>query len=103
MHKIYTAADPIFVGYLRSLLEDRGIQCLVRNELLQGGAGELPPNECWPELWIIDPRDETLARDIIDNTKTPQARAAWVCHVCGESAEGQFSACWSCGSQREID
>ena len=40
MERIHIADDPIFIGYLKSLLEAEGIACNVRNELLLGGSGE---------------------------------------------------------------
>ena len=109
MIRIYTAADPIFVGYLQGLLDDRGIGSLIRNQWLQGGAGELPPNECWPELWIIDPRDETLSRQIVEEQaliyqerlRGGENAEKWSCANCGESSEDQFTACWKCGYNRE--
>ena len=102
MEKIHTADDPIFIGYLKSLLDAADIACHVRNELLIGGSGELPPNECWPELWVLHDEDAGAARAIVAKaTRELQSDGApWECAACGEQSEAQFQACWRCGANR---
>lgn len=102
MKRIHVADDPILVGYLKSVIEAAGIACIVRNEMLIGASGELPPNECWPELWVLDERDASAASAILSQAleaPSPDA-AAWICDHCGEDSEAQFQVCWSCGSLR---
>ena len=103
MKKIYTADDPIFIGYLRSLLEEKGIACSIRNELLIGGSGELPPNECWPELWVLHDEDVQRSNAIVDQARrsTDIGGEPWRCESCDESIEAQFTACWNCGEGRD--
>ena len=89
-------------GYLKSLLDDDGIECFIKNQFLTGGRGDLPLNECWPELWITD--DDLYSRAMtILSTATPGPDRAimpgWQCE-CGEQLEGQFETCWNCGSTR---
>ena len=67
------------VGHVRNLLEQSGIDCIVKNEQLSGGLGEIPFLECLPELWVL--RDADLRR--------AQAFGGAV-----EAIEGQFAACW---------
>jgi hypothetical protein len=102
MERIYVADDPIFIGYLKSLLEAAAIDCMVRNELLIGASGELPPNECWPELWVLHETDAAAAHAIVKNVlEVPAVDGnAWICSHCAESCEPQFGACWRCGSLR---
>ncbi len=52
MQRVYSAHDVMTIGYLQQVLEGSGIECMIRNQYLSGAAGGLPPNECWPELWI---------------------------------------------------
>ena len=57
MKRVYSSDDFLMVGALRSdrqVLEDHHVACVIKNEHLIGGAGELPPTECWPELWIAE-------------------------------------------------
>lgn len=66
---------------------------------LTGAIGELPLNECWPEVWINDERDSLAAEKIIDVALSNEKHNAdWVCN-CGEHIEGQFELCWSCGNE----
>lgn len=102
MERVHTADDHLFIGYLKSLLEADGIDCHVRNELLLGANGELPPNECWPELWVLHDGDVSAAKSIVAAVlATPLGDTdPWTCTHCEEACEAQFYACWRCGSLR---
>jgi hypothetical protein len=102
MKKVFTAHDTILAGYFKSILEERGIACVLRNDYLGGGAGELPLNECWPEIWVVDPREEQLAKSIIAQNRTPAEGDAWLCPSCQESLEPQFTSCWQCGTTKPL-
>ena len=90
------------VGFLRAILEDHGIVCIIKNEHLSGAAGELPPIECWPELWVTDDSDYTNACKLIKDALNANDRDSqtWSCPSCGEVIEGQFTDCWNCGQSR---
>lgn len=89
----------MLAGYLGSLLEEGGIASFVKNEYLQGGVGELPPNECWPELWVVEDGDEERAKGIIEDALRPGADdGPWRCADCGEWIEPEFGACWRCAA-----
>ena len=101
MKRIFSEPNPIFIYHLKDLLAEKGIATIIKNELLTGGAGELPPTEVWPELWIVDNEDKEIAKGIVNeflqSTKTnPQS---WKCQNCGEVIEGQFNICWRCGKE----
>ena len=101
MKLVYTCHDGFLVDYLTCVLESRGIRCLLKNQYLQGAIGELPPTECWPELWVFDDGDMALASEIVAGVLTPDTSSeAWRCAGCGESLEAQFEQCWHCGSIR---
>jgi hypothetical protein len=71
-----------------------GIEAKVQREYLAGVAGELPPDQCLPEVWIKHPEQETRARALLhDLQHGPQRR--WTCS-CGELVEGGFEQCWNC-------
>ena len=87
-----------FLGHLRNLLEQSGIDCLIRNEQLSGGLGEIPFLECLPELWVM--RDEQLPSAqalLAELDQTATNLPSWQCPACGEHNEGQFAVCWQCG------
>ena len=86
------------IGHLKNVLEQAGIPCLVRNEQLSGGLGEIPFIDCFPELWVVRDDDLERARALVDQQRRGTADSSgWRCRKCGESNEGQFSACWQCG------
>jgi hypothetical protein len=83
--------------HFKNLLEQSGIDCIVKNRELGGGIGDLPVFDCAPELWVADehaPHAEALIRDAL---RPVVNGAPWRCSACGEANEPQFAACWSCG------
>lgn len=85
-----------------SVLEAAGIPCLMRNQYLTGALGELPVNECWPQVWVLDAGDRPRALRLIAEA-LPRDGAqgeAWLCPGCGERLEVQFAQCWQCGALR---
>lgn len=100
MKKVYSAENLIMAGHVRALLQQAGIDCVVQNQNLAGAQGELPPFECWPEVWVCDDADAARALDeIAQGLAGDTSAAAWRC-ACGEQIEGQFSQCWRCGAER---
>jgi len=102
MKKIYTAPDRLMVFHSKNVLESYNINCIIKNEFLMGAAGELPPNECWPELWIEDAKNYDRALKILEKhgNISEIISPPWTCTQCGEKLEGQFTACWQCGENR---
>jgi len=100
--KLYSAQDPLMIGHLKNVLETSGIECVVKNVYLASAAGEIPPIECWPELWVVDDARYAEAQAILEETLSPvtSIKKLWKCSKCGEEVEGQFSECWNCGSNR---
>ncbi|MCP5150038.1 MAG: DUF2007 domain-containing protein [Ectothiorhodospiraceae bacterium] len=103
MRRVYGPDDFVVIGQLRAFLESSHVRCMVRNELLMGAAGELPPTECLPELWVLDDDQLERARALVEAFLRPPHDAEavqWRCPRCGEVLEGQFTQCWSCGTER---
>ena len=102
MKKIYTSPDRLMVFHFKNILESYHIDCLIKNEFLAGAAGELPFNECWPELWIKNEKKYDKALKIMEKNRMMKTTTqnAWICIKCGEKLEGQFTACWQCGESR---
>lgn len=72
-----------------------GIECSVQRQYLSGVAGQLPPDQCLPEIWIHHDPQEVRARELLYHLQhIPQQR--WLC-ACGELVEGGFEQCWNCG------
>ena len=100
MYKIYSSPNSLMVAHLKNLLESHGIPVRINNAYLSGGAGELPLNECWPELWVTDDSQRQAAQAVVQAALNEEHHAAsWRCPGCGEIIEGQFTACWRCGAE----
>ena len=100
--RIYTGPVLANLAIVRDVLESYGIECETRREYLGGAAGELPPIETWPELWIFDESRVEQARQLVQEVIEPPkaSTAGWICPGCREEVESQFSACWNCGTER---
>jgi hypothetical protein len=78
------------------VLKTEGIAASVQRQYLGSVAGELPPDQCLPEVWVHEPSQLTRAQQFLrDFQNTPQHR--WYCR-CGELVEGGFEQCWNCGT-----
>jgi hypothetical protein len=99
MKKLTSSESLVTINHFKNVLESEGIPCQIRNEFLGGIAGEMPLQEIWPELWIINDIDYDRAKQLIDaaiGDESPHDN--WKCRQCGEENEGQFAACWNCGT-----
>lgn len=95
-----TQAPNLFMATLwADWLKAEGIDASVQREFLRSAAGELPPDQCLPEVWIKDPFQEVRARALLAVLQHVQQRR-WVC-VCGELVEGGFEQCWHCGAMMQ--
>jgi len=103
MKKVYTSSDNVLIGYLRGILDDQKISCLIKNEFLQGASGEIPAHETWPEIWIVEDDEEQMAKKLIEQALAPAKwQREWKCLSCGEWIEAQFTECWKCNSSRPM-
>ncbi len=76
------------------MLQEAGIDASVQRYYLGGLAGDLPPDQCLPEVWVTHDEQEVRARELLhDLAHLPQRR--WTC-ACGEFVEGGFEQCWNC-------
>ncbi|HYG41752.1 MAG TPA: DUF2007 domain-containing protein [Bordetella sp.] len=102
MIRLTRAPDLMLGQHWANLLEQAGIACRLTSRYLQGGAGEIPVDQCGPDLWLEDERDKDAAMRIIDGRDNDLSakRPHWHCQACGEWLEPQFSTCWQCGAMR---
>jgi hypothetical protein len=102
MIQIHTSPNAVEIRNLKNVLEAEGIKCEIRGEFRKVAVGELPVNECWVELWLLDASAEEHARRIIADA-TASSLPAWKCPGCGEVIEGQFARCWNCQTERSAN
>jgi hypothetical protein len=96
MRRLAQAPNLAIAAMWADAFHEAGIAVSVQRQFLGGAAGELPPDQCLPELWITHDEQEGAARVLLrELMHIPQRR--WRC-VCGELVEGGFESCWSCGT-----
>ena len=89
---------------MRDLLEGQGLEVELRGEDTANMAFQLPSASIWPSLWV---QEESLdqARLVLaqyeKDVRNIEVAPEWRCSQCGEESEALFSACWSCGTDRE--
>jgi len=103
MKQIHIARHAPEAHLVRGFLAAQGIATQVRGEFLTSGWGELPLDVC--SVWVCDERDYERASELlVEFFAGTHARRysgeAWICGVCGEPLEGQFTQCWRCGTTR---
>ncbi len=83
-------------------LKAAGIEARVLNEHAQGGMGEIPFTQTYPEIWIMRESDMGSARKIIAAlARAPVSQRAIRCHACAEINPPGFEICWHCGQTLE--
>jgi hypothetical protein len=109
MKVIFSSLNLVELHHLKNLLQSAGIRCRIHREDLARLAGEVPFPECSAQLVIEPGADAERAQEIVrefaacpEPVEGRPARNAgsWACPGCGERLEGQFTACWKCGSGR---
>lgn len=97
MQKVYTTDSVAMAWHLRNVLEQHDIDTQIRNANLYSVAGELPINECLPELWVR-PLDLKRAEQLIRESQLESEDLGpdWQCPACGEMNASTFDLCWNC-------
>lgn len=97
---VFRATTVVEAAHVRNLLQAAGLTCELRNDRLWSALGEIPILEAWPQVWLEDVRDVEQARAVLRAVESGPNTPAWSCPACGEWLEGQFTACWQCGSEQ---
>ena len=100
MKRILRCDHPLHAEHIANVLRAGGFACEVRRAALYGAVGDIPWQECAPEIWLRDDHEEPLARRLLEELSAPSTGEAWQCARCGEKLEPQFAACWQCGQVR---
>lgn len=100
MHKIYSANNLQDAYLIQGLLAEAGIESRIFNEYAQGGLGEIPFTQAYPEIWLENKSDVANAQNIIKQyEQTPAETSNLLCQNCHESNPDTFEICWHCGAQ----
>ena len=96
MKRVLQAPNLALATLWSDQLRNAGIAASVQRAFASGLAGELPPDQCLPEVWVVDDARLEQARGLLhDWQHLPHRR--WACPGCREIVDGPFETCWNCG------
>ncbi len=104
MTEIFVHPDPTQLAHCRSILEEAGIACFIRNEDTHDLIAGLPDPLRQPSLFVNEDADAERARELLrdvqgaEKSDTPD----WKCPQCSETVPGNFGACWKCEAPRPV-
>lgn len=96
MKRLTTAPNIAVATIWADLLGQAGIAASVQRMYASSIAGELPPDQALPEVWVSDDGQLERARTLLHELRHPVHRR-WSCPGCAEQVEGPFEQCWNCG------
>lgn len=97
MKKLLQAPNLALATLWADQLSAAGIEACVQRAFASGIAGEIPPDQALPEVWVVDDTLHARALALLDDWRhLPDRR--WACPRCGEIVEGPFEICWNCGA-----
>lgn len=73
-----------------------GVAATVQRAWTSSIAGELPPDQTLPEIWLQDEAQFDTARTLLRQWRHLPHRH-WACPACHEIVDGPFDSCWNCG------
>ena len=96
MKRLATAPNIAIATLWADMLSGSGVATSVQRYYASSIAGEIPPDQALPELWIDDAAQFEHARRLLHELRHPRHRR-WHCAGCGEQIDGPFEQCWRCG------
>ena len=99
MLKVFSAGNLQDAYLILGLLTEAGIETQILNEFAQGGTGEIPFTQAYPEIWLVNESDINNAKEIIASfEQRPGNVGTCVCKKCSEPNPDTFEVCWRCGT-----
>ncbi len=99
MKRLQQAPNLALATLWADLLAGAGIPASVQRAFASSIAGEIPPDQALPEIWVQDDEDHARAAQLLAELRG-QPHRHWLCRGCGESVDGPFEQCWNCGAMR---
>ncbi len=97
MRRLTQAPNLALATLWADMLTHAGIAATVQRAYASSIAGELPPDQALPEVWVSEDTQLESARTLLAQLRHPPARH-WRCPGCGETIDGPFEQCWNCGT-----
>ncbi len=96
MKRLAQAPNLAIATLWADMLNGAGFEVTVQRAYAGSIAGEIPPDQALPELWLVDESQTAAARQLLHQLQHPPERR-WACTGCAEVIDGPFDACWNCG------
>jgi hypothetical protein len=100
MKRVDSAPNLVIATLWADALTSAGMPAEVFSRYLSSIAGEIPPDQCDPTIWVLDDADLPRARQLLRELRAPVRGSGWICPGCGERHGPQFAQCWNCGRAR---
>ena len=97
MKRLLQAPNLVLATLWADMLSNVGIEATVQRAYASGIAGEIPPDQSLPEVWVEDAEQHGRALALLAEWRDPPSRR-WACTGCNEIIEGPFEQCWNCGA-----
>lgn len=99
MKKLLQAPNLALATLWADMLQGAGVAASVQRAHVCALVGQMPPDQCLPEVWVDDPAQLDQARALLDEWQhLPEER--WACRGCHEIVDGPFEQCWNCGAAK---
>ena len=97
MKRLAQAPNLVIATLWADMLNHGGFAVTVQRAHAGSIAGEIPPDQALPELWLRDDEQARAASRYLHALQHPPERR-WACPGCAEVIDGPFDQCWNCGS-----
>ncbi len=97
MKRLLQAPNLALATLWADMLGDVGITASVQRAYAGAIAGEIPPDQSLPEIWLDDASQHQQALTLLHEWQHAPHRV-WACAGCQEIIEGPFEQCWNCGA-----
>ena len=101
MRRLVTAPNLALATLWADMLTQAGLDATVQRAYASSIAGEVPPDQTLPEVWVMDDSRLEAARTLLTQLRHPPHRQ-WVCRGCLECVDGPFEQCWNCGAAMPV-
>jgi Putative prokaryotic signal transducing protein len=97
MKRLTQAPNIALATLWADMLSQAGIECSVQRYFASSIAGDIPPDQALPEVWVHEDARLDEGKALLREFQHPAWRH-WLCRGCGERIDGPFEQCWNCGA-----
>ena len=97
MKRLIQAPNLALASLWCDMLAQAGFEVSVQRAFASSIAGQIPPDQALPEIWVHADAELDAARALLAQLQRPAWRE-WVCRGCQERIDGPFDHCWQCGT-----